>query len=162
MTTLHHTLTHNITYHHHTSSCNAGSVTRKRRHRWQKVTRTHHYAPIASVTHSQGVRIKGDRPLAAFAFSCICVNFPISPGSDREREREVDASHTHPVPAVLKAVYGVSSLATLKRDRRHQGPPHTRAHTEGTDNQTDKGHTQWGTLGHCQMYIQRALVTRRG
>ena len=25
---------------------------------------------------------------------------------------------------------------------------------EGTDNQTDRGHTQWGTLGHCQIYTE--------
>ena len=33
-------------------------------------------------------------------------------------------------------------------------------HIEGTANQTDKGHTQWGTLEHCQLYIQRAQTTR--
>ena len=30
---------------------------------------------------------------------------------------------------------------------------------EGIDNQTDRGHTKWGTLGHCQRYIQRALAS---
>ena len=25
--------------------------------------------------------------------------------------------------------------------------------TGGTDNHTDRVHTQWGTLGHCQLYI---------
>ena len=57
--------------------------------------------------------------------------------------------------------------------------PHTETRTEGTDNQTDRGHTQWGTLstvhtegtdnqtdrdtlGHCICYLQRALATSRG
>ena len=30
---------------------------------------------------------------------------------------------------------------------------------EGTYNQTDSGHTQWITLGHCQLYIQRTQTT---
>ena len=28
--------------------------------------------------------------------------------------------------------------------------------TEDTDKQTDRGHPQWDTQGHCQLYIQRA------
>ena len=39
-------------------------------------------------------------------------------------------------------------------DRGHTGALST-VHTEGTDNQPD-----WGPLGHCQLYIQRALITR--
>ena len=30
--------------------------------------------------------------------------------------------------------------------------------SEGTDNQKDRD-TQWGTLGHCQLYIQWAQTT---
>ena len=38
----------------------------------------------------------------------------------------------------------------------HTGAPST-VHTEGTDNQSDGG-----TLGHCQLCIQRAQTTRQG
>ena len=31
--------------------------------------------------------------------------------------------------------------------------------TDGIDTQTDREHTHWGTLGHCQLYIQRAQTT---
>ena len=42
-------------------------------------------------------------------------------------------------------------------DMVHTGE-HTGAlsYTEGTDNQTDRGYTPLGTLGHCQLYIQKA------
>ena len=38
-----------------------------------------------------------------------------------------------------------------------------RLDTESTDNQTDRGHTQWGTLGHLQKYayIQRTQTARQ-
>ena len=53
-----------------------------------------------------------------------------------------------------RAVYGVSSLATLKFDR-HQRTLGTLGHCQlGTSNQSDMG-----TLGHCLLYIQRAMAT---
>ena len=39
--------------------------------------------------------------------------FSIGSCSDQERKRNATASHAHPIPTVLKHIYGVSSLATL-------------------------------------------------
>ena len=43
--------------------------------------------------------------------------------------------------------------------RQGEGGGRQRAQTTKQTGDTDRGHTQWGTLGHCQLCIQRSQTT---
>ena len=78
----------------------------------------------------------------AFALAMRLRYFSIGLCTDRECKRHASTSLTHPIPAVLKPVYGVTSLAALKggygsaNAQQTQTQMHERIHVRLTVNAT--------------------------